>query len=162
MYEKRIPEFAHELDSTPFQWDLVFGEKPQQYWIKKLLRVHSGAKIHAHGINFRHLGFLRLASQNENVRKLLLCISIARIMKNIMHERMRIKMRQVQVPSDHPFKSEVVFILNLLVGNSESSNLFWKSDIKEELILKYKKCLTPEELDPEFDLRVSIWNRYIT
>lgn len=159
LYEVIIPSYVKELEETPFPWEKIFDLKTDMYFLKKVFGVITGAKLHAHGINLRHLGFVRSQCKNLAIRRALLCCCIARIMKNVVKERMRKKMRQVQVPSDLPFKSEVIYCFNLIASKSDVCDIFWKFDIKKELTRKFKKCLTEEESNPNYDLRVNKKNK---
>lgn len=104
----------------------------------------------------RHLGFVRFQTTSPKMRKLLLTVCMARVMKDQLRQVMRARMREVQVPSDEPFKEAIVQLLNSLLSNDKSSDLFWKEELKELLQQKYEVCLSPEELDGDFHLRESV------
>eukprot|EP01114_Cavostelium_apophysatum_P007036 TRINITY_DN1871_c0_g2_i1.p1 TRINITY_DN1871_c0_g2~~TRINITY_DN1871_c0_g2_i1.p1 ORF type:complete len:983 (-),score=328.43 TRINITY_DN1871_c0_g2_i1:78-3026(-) len=152
LYDKLIPAFAKELDEDymDMPWDKVKASK-----CKSMMMTNRGT-VHGKGISYRHLGYVRLAlsPNNNNIRKLLLSFGVARVIKDELRIRMREKMKEVQVPSDEPFKNVVVELFNdLNCANPDKSPFLWKVSIKERLQAKYVKFLTDEELSPEFDLK---------
>lgn len=57
-------------------------------------------QIHAHGLNFRHFGFIRLKCLSASAQKVMLSAAAARALKDELRRNMRAKMKDVQVPSD--------------------------------------------------------------
>jgi len=111
--------------------------------------------LHADGINLRQLGVLRSLCKSEYARKLILSAMIARVAKDELKDRMLDKMREVQVPSDEPFKKEVVRMFNLLLGVGKTAKMYWSEDVLRRLNSKFILGLTLQEQDSSFDLRTA-------
>jgi len=94
--------------------------------------------------------------KNQEITKVLLTVAFARLIKEETHRSMRSKMFEVSVPSDEPFNQIVVEEMNIILGNHEKSEEFWKLSSKELFLKKYGTGLKVNEIDRSYDLRESL------
>lgn len=101
------------------------------------------------------------------MKKLILCLCIADVIKDNLKDRMRTTMHEFGVPSDDrnlwlfdcivilklAFKNDVVKLFNITLGHCKVARSFWYEEIPNDLAWKYVKCLSDEEKDPKFNLR---------
>eukprot|EP01118_Nematostelium_gracile_P014001 TRINITY_DN5372_c0_g1_i1.p1 TRINITY_DN5372_c0_g1~~TRINITY_DN5372_c0_g1_i1.p1 ORF type:complete len:670 (-),score=103.73 TRINITY_DN5372_c0_g1_i1:43-1761(-) len=155
LYETVIPDAAKRYDESEVKEvveNLIIKEE-----IDEFLFPFSNGHLHEQGINLRHLGHIRYHSTNPHVRKMLLSICVARLLKDRLHSHFRFLVSTIQSSSDEPFRQAVVEQFNLILGVHTSSRLFWTDDVKRELELKYRKCLSMKEKDLKVDLRNSVY-----
>ncbi|PRP84060.1 hypothetical protein PROFUN_08522 [Planoprotostelium fungivorum] len=107
--------------------------------------------IHFEGANFRYLGKIWSTVEDEVLKKVIMSVAIARCAKSELREIMRLRMRQVQAPSDEDFKGVVARFLNQLIGNSKNSKLYWKRDLCRQLRDWFWFDLSPQQIE-EFDV----------
>jgi len=85
-----------------------------------------------------------------------LSVCLSRVLKDELSVRMRTKMKTVQVPSDEPFREEIVNLFGVLLTESKAGNYFWEQDIRRMLAHKYRDCLDPEEENSTFNLKTHL------
>ncbi|KAL6056200.1 Clu domain-containing protein [Balamuthia mandrillaris] len=79
---------------------------------------------------------------------------VTRVIKSLLRQVMRRKIRALVQPRDKSLKKEVVRWLNLIFGNNEESKEVWEVNIKQQLLKKYDgQCLSSYERSLEFDLK---------
>lgn len=117
--------------------------------------------LHNYGINLRYMGLVRKKIQQINasttdVKKrtilqnnidILLEVMCARILKRIIHGRMRIvQNEELGQTKEQPLKEEVVAVLNLLLEKSHEIWISEESPLKRLLLLNYgEAALSSEE-----------------
>jgi len=113
--------------------------------------------IHEQGINIRLLGLMRIPLRNNPyLDKLILSEMIIRAVKTII----RAEMRQVSSPYEVDCLDMAMSFMNLLLGNSKISTLYWSLFIKTLIIFKFgKDSLTDKEKSCDFDLRDTFIDR---
>ncbi|PRP84981.1 hypothetical protein PROFUN_07366 [Planoprotostelium fungivorum] len=86
--------------------------------------------MHMEGCNTRYLGQLWSLVEDEETKRIIMSVAIARCAKSELREIMRLRMRQVQAPY---FKKEAARFLNQLIGTSKHSKLYWRRDLCRQL-----------------------------
>ena len=113
--------------------------------------------MHKEGVNLRHLGLVRSHVSHADVKQILLLEMLTRVITHKLREILRKKMEQIKMPSVEPYKQEIARYFNLILGNRPESDRYWKIEIKELLVEKYKStCLTVEESSSEFSLNKNL------
>jgi hypothetical protein len=92
----------------------------------------------------------------EAIRQLLLEEMIARVLKGMLRAQWRKRMQEVRICTETPFAAVLLDLMNIVACKSSMSRHFWTIQLKEELKAKYSVGLTAQELDPEFDLLISV------
>jgi len=147
LFEVVIPDFAGYLDKELGNLVWQNALKDQEYVIEKAYEAHEW------GINFRQYGYVRQAAKTQNVKRLILNMGIARVVKDWVRTWMRQTMKEVQTPSDEPFKRVILESFKIVnCKDHEKSELFWKRIIKDKLQKKYICMLTEEEMRDSYDL----------
>lgn len=134
-----IPKFAETLEKIFSQLPPVQQCAFAYDWIVVLL--------HWHGINIRHLGAVRecIRSENATLRSLLLNLMVSRVLKNMSHHRLRMKMRELRYAGEVPYQQCLVTFMNLVFGTSTESLSFWNNHIKYALVYQFPDGLTADE-----------------
>lgn len=148
-----VPKFAAILEKIFTQLPPVQQCAFAYDWIVVLL--------HWHGINIRHLGAVRACVRTENatLRSLLLNLMVSRVLKNMSHHRLRMKMRELRYAGEVPYQQCLVTFMNLVFGTSAESLSFWNMHIKHALIYQFPDGLLAEE--KEVDLKTLILDQPI-
>eukprot|EP00029_Vermamoeba_vermiformis_P012721 TRINITY_DN765_c0_g1_i1.p1 TRINITY_DN765_c0_g1~~TRINITY_DN765_c0_g1_i1.p1 ORF type:complete len:2045 (-),score=399.74 TRINITY_DN765_c0_g1_i1:745-6357(-) len=108
--------------------------------------------LHKYGINLRHVGLIRSLSQSKYIADQALVEMITRIAKNYVRNRVRTSKAEDS-------KEIIVNHFNLLLGNGEASDFFWRFAIKTQIEAKFSKsslALNLSERKFEFNLRDTI------
>lgn len=126
------------------------------------IKVYDGPtltlELHGIGINIRFLGLLRPYLKNSpKYSSLVFAEMISRVAKVFLRTTLR-RLKAVSVSG--LAVNTLISYLNLVFGNSTASMYFWKHLIKPLVITKYGDVLTPEEIDPHYDLRDSVASRH--
>lgn len=134
-----VPKFAETLEKIFSQLPPVQQCAFAYDWIVVLL--------HWHGINIRHLGAVRecIRTENATLRSLLLNLMVSRVLKNMSHHRLRMKMRELRYAGEVPYQQCLVTFMNLVFGTSTESLSFWNNHIKHALVYQFPDGLTAEE-----------------
>lgn len=111
------------------------------------------------GINTRMIGFLRssILDTHQNavaLRAWILNEMIVRVTKNYLRSKLRSATSKLE-----PIEPIIIERVNLLLGSSTSSNHFWATEMKAQIVNKFGRngqALTPHELKVEVDLRTSL------
>ncbi|PRP77954.1 hypothetical protein PROFUN_08488 [Planoprotostelium fungivorum] len=117
--------------------------------------------MHSRGLNLRHLGVLYGKCKYDAVKRSIMSVAVARCAKSELREIMRAKMKEVQTPTDEPFKQLIVKFLNQLSGRSKSSRTYWRRDLCRQLHMWFQFSLTRDqvstfELDEMANVRLVI------
>jgi hypothetical protein len=100
--------------------------------------------FHSCGVNMRHLGLVRYhisASHSSNpVRTLLLLQIVTRTLKNIAREYQRRWMKSEQSTSEMGMKLLLTQFMNLIVGSSVNSEVFWTERVVVGIIQRFGAC----------------------
>ncbi len=138
----RVPEFAQWLDTAM----LV------PTFAKKALKMLT-EELHRRGINCRYLGRVRARCVTEAAREVLLVEIVARVVKNLLNERLRVLSKTLKVPGEMPYRKAIVGLLNMVLGHPPiSSSGFW-NELLVEIQVQFKQALSPAEQEPSFNLR---------
>lgn len=86
------------------------------------------------------------------LRSALLTIIVGRALKNLI----RSHLRTIHTPDERPYRKLLLTYLNLLFGRTTKATEFWCRPIKPAIEKAFPSSLTPEELDPSYNLRDSI------
>ncbi|PRP89382.1 hypothetical protein PROFUN_01245 [Planoprotostelium fungivorum] len=111
-------------------------------------------EMHSRGINVRHLGRVRDACKHDMAREDLLLEMCARAIKCEFRSRMRAQVRALKTPSIEAYRSMAADFVNQILSNDS----FW-SNMKILLLQKFEKCLSAEEMAPDFHLREKLLER---
>lgn len=163
LYNQVIPELANFLDETciRFPWNKLDSSQSKGE-IKHLMNWLVGKhQLHNRGVNMRQMGFLRTHVKSERVKELLLIICISRLVKDRLKDDMRSTMMRSRVPSDNPFKTEIMIWLNRILGHEQNSHDWWHITLKEGLKEKYIQCLSEEEQHPSLNLKDKVNLRFL-
>lgn len=113
-------------------------------------------ELHRMGINVRYLGLARSRCTHEVAKMVLLSEMVCRVVKNLLRERLRERMRALRTMAEEPYKEVILELFNLLLGDpTVAAERWWTYDIKTEISKRFKHALTVEELEPTYDLRRS-------
>eukprot|EP01127_Copromyxa_protea_P002621 TRINITY_DN1255_c0_g3_i1.p1 TRINITY_DN1255_c0_g3~~TRINITY_DN1255_c0_g3_i1.p1 ORF type:complete len:1791 (-),score=341.55 TRINITY_DN1255_c0_g3_i1:71-5443(-) len=118
-------------------------------------------EIHRFGINCRHLGRLRRRllndPKNSNKKQMfkptfVLVEIAARAAKNHLQAKWRKKMAETKVPSSEPYRDVAVRYFNKVLRDEKG---YWSDPhlFKSHIQWSFHHALTPEELEPGFNLR---------
>lgn len=99
---------------------------------------------------------IRPYATEEAVRQLILEEMIVRVLKCMLRGQWRKRMQEVRICTETPFAEAVLDLLNIVACKSTLSKQFWCSQIKTELVAKFRDGLSPRELSPDYDLVCSI------
>ena len=122
-------------------------------------------EAHKRGINMRHIGRVRSASQSAEIKMILLSEMAARALKNELNERLRKQVEQQKVPLSQPYRATTLAFLREFLCTStrsevETSTHFWSVNVKPWLKESFPKGLSDEEGKTDFDLRAMIHASY--
>eukprot|EP01091_Cochliopodium_minus_P008798 TRINITY_DN2050_c0_g2_i9.p1 TRINITY_DN2050_c0_g2~~TRINITY_DN2050_c0_g2_i9.p1 ORF type:complete len:1349 (-),score=401.15 TRINITY_DN2050_c0_g2_i9:136-4182(-) len=114
--------------------------------------------FHEVGVNMRQIGRVRFNSKNETIKKLLMVEALARTMKSHLRALYREKMSQLTVPNEEVFREITISFMNLIFGNinQTKSEQYWNGVLKEKLVEKFEKILSPGEMEPNFQIRTLV------
>ncbi len=115
--------------------------------------------MHKQGINVRYLGTLRAYVSVSYTRSFILTEMCCRVLKNMLRNGMRRNSRErtrARMSSREPNHGLIVDFFNLVLGHSQSSTDFWKTDLKVFLQTKFPSALSKNERTPEYDMRNDI------
>jgi hypothetical protein len=113
------------------------------------------AVLRREGINMRYLGLLRNLSRDRAVSTILLEEAVARTCKQVL----RSQLRKLRPGGDGRASASHVVLkyFQLLFGSSAASEVYWSRAIKSAVANRFQRvCLTAEEEDPSFDLRLRL------
>eukprot|EP00007_Cunea_sp_BSH-02190019_P003726 CAMPEP_0174236740 /NCGR_PEP_ID=MMETSP0417-20130205/5774_1 /TAXON_ID=242541 /ORGANISM="Mayorella sp, Strain BSH-02190019" /LENGTH=1527 /DNA_ID=CAMNT_0015315423 /DNA_START=44 /DNA_END=4627 /DNA_ORIENTATION=- len=99
-------------------------------------------QLHRSGINMRYIGlvysiFLKRFQDQAQLAGLLLVEACARVVKKLLNDQLRVKMKELKLPSEVPYRRLTVEFLNLVFRNTEDSVHFWQTVITPELNRSY-------------------------
>jgi len=108
----------------------------------KLAEVRIPELMHSKGINMRYLGLVyhhmvQRCQRAEYAPRLVLIEACARVLKTLLRESMRAKMRVFRLPLEAPFRLLVVEFLNRALGFGESSRRFWNERVVPLLLERF-------------------------
>ena len=158
-----IPTFSEALENFKLE-AISYMPSNKQQWMSmesvtlvNLLNVADmSALVHYYGINVRHLGLVRSYTQKSAFRDFLLIQIMARVMKNIFREDMRIIMKNsMGSPTDMPLRNLVLETYNKIHPyKRELSNpiaIAAKKEYWEEVYIKtieqFEGCFSEEEMN---------------
>lgn len=98
------------------------------------------SEMHSRGCNLRYLGFLRrLLLSNDSVYwKRVTSVEMAtRVIKRGLSQILRKAMGDFMMPSEELYRRVAVEYLNLILGNSEDSQAYWKSQLPQAVHLTF-------------------------
>lgn len=138
LLDKVIPDFAQALAAD---------EKELKPW-----RIVE--ELHRAGINTRHLGRVRalIPLEKVRIRNVILEELICRALKN----GLRLQMRKLASSEDSDYEVMAADFFNQVFCLSANSHNFWRVEIPKALQTRFPRCLSEEELSPDYDLRDSI------
>ncbi|PRP80831.1 hypothetical protein PROFUN_11246 [Planoprotostelium fungivorum] len=146
MSMQELHQYANFL---PHIWSRMISSKFDREAIDTTNFVN--AFTHILGINFRYNGLLEDLSEDQMLKKIVRSGCIARCAKSELREILRLKMRQVQAPSEEDFKSVVVRFMNELIGGTANSKTYWSRDLCRQLVDWFWFDLSKEQIDT-FDI----------
>eukprot|EP01113_Clastostelium_recurvatum_P028334 TRINITY_DN3429_c0_g1_i2.p1 TRINITY_DN3429_c0_g1~~TRINITY_DN3429_c0_g1_i2.p1 ORF type:complete len:2680 (+),score=686.41 TRINITY_DN3429_c0_g1_i2:120-8159(+) len=139
-----IPGFAKWLEGKYPQLDL-------QAQLTELL--------HRWGINARYLGLVRSRVTATPLRNALLLEMVARVIKNLLRQELRRKMRELRTLEEESFIKVVLSFLNVVLGHHPTrSAKFWEQGLKVNLQKRFREGLSPVEaegvvpIQPQLDM----------
>jgi hypothetical protein len=107
--------------------------------------------LHESGVNLRYIGRVVGTFQSHNLMiaslygddlvqeatRYLLLEATARVIKNQLNTKLRLKMKEVKEPLEVVYRQLVVDFLNLVFGSFENSELWWAVDLVDDLSLHF-------------------------
>jgi hypothetical protein len=139
LFSQTVPEFAQQLNDGT----LRFADNAQ------LVQL-----LHAAGINFRFMGYVRNRVTFQWARECLLSEMICRVLRGLF----RAELRRIRHTGDHRMVADVVLsFFNHALGSSVDSDMFWVK-VKQRLSDKYVgvEALSEAERESGYDLRLSV------
>jgi hypothetical protein len=135
----RVPEFAALLDKAALE----------PSFSKKAALATLTEQLHRHGINCRYLGRVRSHCKTEAARQVILVEIVARVVKNLLRERLRVLSTKLTVPGEMPYRLCIVSLLNTVLGHPpKESAIFWR-ELQVEIQVQFRGALAPTEQTPE-------------
>lgn len=138
LHRKVIPRFAAWLDSQDE---------------RRLKGLKLTQLMHREGINNRHLGRIRFLVSSAPVKQLLLNEMLSRAIKCSLRLMLRRKMEETTLPSEEPYRRELIDYFNLVLGKRPESDHFWKVEIKRVLGRKFVNGLSTDEAAADYNLK---------
>jgi Clustered mitochondria/Hom_end-associated Hint/Translation initiation factor eIF3 subunit 135/Leucine Rich repeat len=116
---------------------------------------------HREGINVRYIGLVRKhVEADEALRSILLTEMCARVIKNILRQRLREKSRNVNTLAQDSFRKVVINFLNMVLGHDAEggriARSFWRVEMKRQLTARFRGSLSLKERLEAHDLRAQI------
>ena len=135
----RVPEFAALLDRA--------AAEPK--YSKKAALATLTEQLHRHGINCRYLGRVRSHCKNEAAREVILLEIVARVVKNLLREKLRVLSTKLTVPGEMQYRLCIVSLLNHVLGHPpQESATFWR-ELQVEIQVQFRGALAVHEQIPE-------------
>mmetsp|Transcript_9515 Transcript_9515/g.17842 ORF Transcript_9515/g.17842 Transcript_9515/m.17842 type:complete len:990 (+) Transcript_9515:148-3117(+) len=107
--------------------------------------------FHSCGVNMRHLGLVRFHVSSTHasnpVKTLLLLQIVTRTLKNLCREYQRRWMKSEQSTSEMGMKLLLTQFLNLMVGSSPNSEVFWTERVVVGIIQRFGACSIDNNID---------------
>jgi Translation initiation factor eIF3 subunit 135 len=103
---------------------------------------HLAEELHRSGINMRYIGlvysiFRKRFEEQTQLAGLLLVEACSRVVKKLLNDQLREKMKELKLPSEVPYRRLTVEFLNLVFRNTEESTQYWETVIAPELNRSY-------------------------
>lgn len=152
LHQDIIPEFAKKISAPN-----VFLSAETATLLQQLNTL-----IHQHGINFRHMGYVRshlVRPLKSGADTLLLIEMISRVLKNEMNNELQSQMARIRSPSHTAYRSVAMKQLNRIVYGHDD---FWThpSQVKSLISKRFgRNSLTDRELQPTFHILENISSR---
>lgn len=89
--------------------------------------------LHSKGINCRYLGIIRQHLACKEAKTRVLIEILARVIKNNLRLKLRIKMKQLKKALEEPYRRLVINYMNLVFSNTEVSDRYWNTDLKDDI-----------------------------
>lgn len=102
-------------------------------------------ELHRFGINLRYLGLVRQCATSDELRKVILVEMISRVLKINLRKRWRQQMEKFPSSETESFKHVTAKYMNLALGTSDKSSLYWAFELIPQLMNKFKDALTKSE-----------------
>ena len=140
LLEELVPKVAERLDE-------VFGGSYNNISNSSVAELVSLTEdvlltLHRHGLNYQHLGLVRLHCKDQSLRDLLLAEMIARVGKDDIREIWREKGEGVKLPGRRGYVEGLVSYLNKLLASLSSKGMvFWYGVLQSRLQTKYSPDL---------------------
>eukprot|EP01132_Coremiostelium_polycephalum_P000614 gene614-763_t len=126
-------------------------------WYSQLTEI-----IHREGVNIRYLGYIRNYITEPQLKRILLTEIVARVLKNIMREELREKMKLLKSLEADSYIQVVMDFFNIVLGEPKKLHeRLWLSILKNEILLRFDNSLSIEEREENFDIRNSIDIYYV-
>eukprot|EP01095_Lingulamoeba_sp_RSL-Kostka_P009027 TRINITY_DN3078_c0_g2_i1.p1 TRINITY_DN3078_c0_g2~~TRINITY_DN3078_c0_g2_i1.p1 ORF type:complete len:341 (+),score=110.04 TRINITY_DN3078_c0_g2_i1:174-1196(+) len=109
--------------------------------------------MHESGINLRYLGRLRHWIESEFIKQIIFVEMIARVIKHVLRQKLRKKMKQLKLPLEHECRELIINDCNLIFGNSDISSNYWNTTIKQNLIIYFPNALDNSEIEDQSCLK---------
>lgn len=118
-------------------------------------RLDLSVYFHSCGVNMRHLGLVRFhvgslpggTSPSSPVKTLLLLQIVTRTLKNLCREYQRRWMKSEQSTSEMGMKLLLTQFMNLMVGSSPNSEVFWAERVVVGIVQRFGACSLDDNLD---------------
>jgi hypothetical protein len=101
--------------------------------------------MHRYGINVRHLGRVRARAKVPELRRAILVEMLSRVIKANLRTRWRQLMEKHPGAEEESYKHTTAKYLNLVLGQSDKSALYWQFELQPHIVTKYKEALTSYE-----------------
>jgi tetratricopeptide (TPR) repeat protein len=136
LVDELVPHYASELLGS-------FKEAARYLQIDEM-RIAEG--MHRSGINMRYIGQIyyhltalckRDAEVDHSARvrfeQRVLAEAAARVVKNDLNAKLRAKMYELRVPLEVPYRRLAVELLNVVFGDTEESQRYWREKVRNDL-----------------------------
>lgn len=157
-----IPRYGRDL-SNALDAHRLQGQKLSSFRLTE--------HLHGYGINVRYLGIVYEHCPNVDYGKYLMAEMMARVLKNVLRERMRLTLKQSKVPLDEPCRFVNVELLNEAFSSNAQSLTFFSDEVvphlveqfhlREEIARKVRACLWAPASGQEEDFRLYMIERLV-
>lgn len=82
---------------------------------------------------------------------------LGRVIKDSIRLRLRMKSRQIKIPSEEPYKQELSEYFNTILGKGPHADDYWRITIKHSVMQKFQAIgLTEQETSTDYKLNTNI------
>ncbi|KAK5577689.1 hypothetical protein RB653_002634 [Dictyostelium firmibasis] len=144
-----IPKFSQDIQTrdgiglcSNFLNDVLLNISSKVTNISKLL--------HAEGINIRYLGEVASHCTSLGFKRFFVIEAIVRTLKSLARELLRREMKKTHLPSDYPYRSLLLKLLNLLFDEyNDKTEYVWNKIILEKMEKKFQNIFVDKNTHKE-------------
>lgn len=103
------------------------------------------SEMHREGINLRYMGKIRRITKNRVLKRVILVEMISRVLKNTLRCKWRNLMKKNPESEEESYKHITAKFLNLALGSTNESSIYWQFHVKPEIVTKFVDGLDNKE-----------------